>query len=261
MLNSNSEALTFNEVKVLVDEWQKCRMKNLPDLFMGLYKVRDEAGNETEETQAERLVTFRLDNADVKKIVELTEDMEEGTNPRFLIHLGLKDGYLSDVKIGSPRFTLILQIRNDGSGLYDNCFELKWEPNPAFPTNAYESSLSGKDAIPGASAFLFVHRWLETPFHNLAKVFEATAYNLCQRIKAYRYPTQDTQPILDAIKEQDAGGTGLICIHLGSGITVSSHPYAFRPILEITKVSDSKVDAAASGGGKFYDFSTPVPPY
>lgn len=266
MTTNNSQALDPQTVKSLVAEWQMCRHENLPGLFLACHAT----DGTTDEYQTERIVTFVLNNAQMEEIIKLGEAMflesenecDETKKPRFLTHVGLKDGYLNADKIGLPYFTLFLQIRNDDSGRYDNCFELKWQPNPSFPTNSYESPLSGKDAIPGASAFLFVHKWLETPVRDLAKVFEATAYNLGRRIKGFRYPDEDTSYILEAMKEENSSNTGVICLHLGSGITVDSHPYAFRPILEITQVKPGVNSAAdGGGGGKFFDFASPVPPY
>lgn len=260
---NNSKSLDPQEVKSLVAEWQMCRTENLPGLFMACHPTENDGEYETE-----RVVTFVLDNAQMAEIIALGEQMlvdaecDETKKPRFLTHVGLKDGYLKADKIGLPHFTMLLQIRNDDSGRYDNCFELTWQPDPAFPANPNESPLSGKDAIPGASAFLFVHKWLETPFNQLAKVFEATSYDLGRRIKGFRYPDNDTAPILVAMKEQNKNNTGFICLHLGSGITVSTHPYAFRPILEINQADAGIGEAAAGGdGGKFYDFASPVPPY
>lgn len=253
MLSTQNSLLPAAEVEKLVARWQTCLHRDVPGLFLAFDSVN---------VQTERVVTFTLDNASTSEVIKIAKALVvKNKNPRFLIHLGLKEGYLSENKIGDPHFTLFLQIRDDNTPIYDNCFELKWEANPSFPTNAYQSPLSGKDAIPGAGAFLFVHRWLETPFRDLAMVFEATAYNLGRRIKGFRYANEDTLPILAEMERENANQTGLVCIHLGSGITVNSHPYAFRPIMQITQKLTTASGLLIGDGGSFYDFAGPIPPH
>lgn len=251
-------AKTFSK---LVKNWQRCPTDQLGRLFFAYDKY---------EMQSERVVTYFLDSDTVSAFSDQIKGFRAKNEPfQFLVHLGLRDGYEKSLEPAaeiptSPYFELLLQIQGPETGFGENVWRLKWEPDPLFPRNAFEPVLSGKDAIPGAAAFLFVHSWLETSYQNLGKPFETNAYYLGKRVKAFRFEQEEGQAIADDVLKVAATKEGILCVHLGKGPDVSSHPVRFRPVLEVTTqtfINNGRVrDEDDDGDGSYFDYSNPIPP-
>lgn len=251
------EPISAGDFADLTKRWQRCSPDHLPSLF---YAFDDDPT----QLQTERIVTFFLDAGQMKAIKSRVD--ADKKNLRFLVYLGLKDGYLDAVNTApsDPYFIPMLQVRTDANVPENNVFATSWDPEPSFPTNPNESVESGVNAIPGAGAFLFVHYWLETAHADLGLPFESTAYQLGRRVKAFRFQHEESLDMAAQITTAlaEGGEKARLCIHLGRGITVSTHPYGFRPIVQITSGVSNDPDSGSSGddGGSFYDFSNPIPP-
>lgn len=251
-----ADPISVNEFEKLTVNWQRCRSDDLPDLFYGY-----DAG----EMQAERLATYFMDTKTMERFAALITELEAKDEPySLLVHLGLRKGYRKRQTAKSPHFELLLQIQTANTEYGENVWRLWWEADPSFPVQPKESVLSDRDAIPGAAAFLFVHSWLETKHADLGDPFEANAYHLGRRVKAYRFNREEGQQIAAKIKDAVATGDGLLCVHLGKGISVSTHPFSFRPVLEVTTnsfVLNGRVRIEGDDGdGSYFDYSLPIPP-
>ncbi|MTB52523.1 hypothetical protein [Lewinella sp. W8] len=245
-------SLDSNDFKGFSKRWQRCRSEDLP----GLFYAYDQAENQTE-----RIVSFFLDHKQVKELKRRTKSLK-GT-PYYLVYLGLEKGYDGEFAPEDPHFKPILQVRDQDSDQYTNGFLLQWDADPSFPTNPNESIESGPDAISGAAAFLFAHHWLETRHEDLGVPFESNAYMLGRRVKAYRFSNQESQEITKSIANFGDNPVR-VYVHLGRGISVSTHPFSFRPVLQVKPdVGDDprkKRLADEDDDTSYYDFSQPIPP-
>lgn len=253
------------EFRDLCEQWQRCRTEDLP----GLFYAYDEA-----EVQTERIVSFRLRGSDLKAFAKHLKQQivahRDAPNPldrcRLAVYLGLKEGYDGEFAQKEPHFCLILQPYSPDIEMDEFVWKMEWDPNPSFPTDPTQSPLSGRNAIPGDGAFLFVHHWLETEHYELSTLFESSAYQLGRRVKSYRFAAQETESISADIAKALADD-GELYVHLGRGIRVSTHPFSFRPVLEVagqTYLRRGRTYSDNNGGGgddgTFYDYSIPIPP-
>jgi len=250
---------------IYVRNWQRAKAEDLPDLFYGFDSAED---------QTERIAAYTI--ADIEQIASIVElGNKAGEDIQFVVHLGLDENYQGSFAPTEPHFFFILQVRNGRyTGQFDGGFRMKWDPNPTLPTSAVDAAESGIDAIPGAGAYLFAFSWLETQHADLASVFELSAAELGRRVKCFKYGTKtsgsnapsESEVIQQVLADTALNGEAKISVYMGRGIQVSTHPVEFRPVLEINeKTSTTTRNKANSnggnGGGNFYDFSQPVPPY
>ncbi len=245
----------------LAATWQLCRTEEIPDLLYAF-----DSGEQANTT--ERIVTYNLEKEQLQMINATIEEMTaNGQDFKLLVHLGLRPGYEGQFAPTTPFFQPFLSVFPvGGKDRYVNSHLFTWDPNPRFPTNPVESTESGTDAIPGAGAFLFVHYYLETPHFDLSSIFEATAYQLGRRVRAYIFSVAESKAIGKRIKVHLQGTKPRLSLHLGRGITVATHPVSFRPVLEVgssgvTKKGVSIFDGGGNDGSDFYDFSMPDPPH
>jgi len=229
-----------SEVASFIESWQRCTPNHLPNLFY--------AFNEANK-QTERVVSYRLGEESLKKIVDL--------KPRHLkILMGCRTGTDSSIINQQPPFVPLLQAYVKKQQPYDHCFFMQWDPTPPFLETDDHSIQSGIDQIPAEGAYLFILGWLEYPYQELGRPFEGIAPHLVKRVRSYTFSENETQKILEVIGEQVEKKT--LYIHLGIGISVQKHPFSFRPVLQVLT---EKGDAAEEGDdGDFFDFSNPCPP-
>jgi len=252
------------EFRDLCEQWQRCRTEDLPGLFYAYDEV---------DVQTERIVSFRLSGEDLKAFSHHLKRQiaKHSNNPnpldrcRLAVYLGLSEGYDGEFANKDPHFCLILQPYSPGLEAGKLVWKMDWDPNPKFPTDPTQSPLSGRNAIPGDGAFLFVHHWLETEHYELSTLFESTAYQLGRRVKSYRFAAQVTESIAADI-DKALADRGVLFVHLGRGISVSTHPFSFRPVLEVAgqtyleRDRQYAEDNENGNGGSFYDYSVPIPP-
>ncbi len=239
------------------EHWQRCRQEDLPRAF---YAYDDE------ENQSERVVTFRLKGE--QNIERLLKEIKDPQNFKFIVHLGLGNADLSAPIPSTPAFELYLQVYNEKGDWQENCVQLAWEKNARFSKAMEDGTDSGTNAIPAASAYLFVQSWLEMPEFALAKPFTAATRVMGQRVKAYIFSPEESLSILQDIKNSSKN---IVDIHLGSGLAVWDHPFSFRPVVEVqgaVNLKDNEVRTTpmnATGllnedGDSYYDFAKPCPP-
>ena len=259
--NGGAKPISVKDFTEVTKNWQRCPTDRLARLFYAYDKY---------EMQTERVVTYYMDSATVNSFAKQIKAFNAKKEPfQFLVHLGLRDGYKkslrSDAEIPSePYFDIMLQIQGPSTDFGENVWRLKWEADPLFPRNPFEPVNSGKDAIPGAAAFLFVHAWLETKSNRLGEPFETNAYYLGKRVKAFRFEHEEGQAIAADILAVASTNEGVLCVHLGKGEEVSTHPVRFRPVLEVTTqtfINNGRIrDEEDDGDGSYFDYSNPIPP-
>lgn len=236
----------------LAENWQRCRSEDIPALF-SVYS--------TEYQRAERVVSFRLPDSAFAAL--LTEALSVKSR-QFVLHLGVKPQAYSDQLPEETAFAPSIESYPPAKGTPRRDHLLEWDPKtPVINPKATES---GINAIPGASAYLFVHSWLETPADALGSAFDGLVGQQDHRVEAYVFEKEESAAIL---ADMEAGKAELL-VHLGSGPVVSTHPFAFRPVIEIRNRKAGKLSrktlrnatAVSDGdGGSFFDYSNPHPPY
>ncbi|MFK8161575.1 MAG: hypothetical protein AB8H12_03845 [Lewinella sp.] len=257
--------MSKDTAKKFAQNWQRCRQEELPGLF---YAYDDT------ESQSERLVTFRLER---EALNQLYDSVNNTDTLQFIVHLGVTHKSLPERIPEVPTFLLMLQVWEKEGDLLENCYPLRWAPNGRF-TNAEENDpLSGKNAIPAASAYLFVMSWMETPEEDLAMPFTAVSHVLGKRVKRYRFSNAESVSIFEDIGRSLSSGKKLsyLDVHLGNGLAVYDHPFSFRPVIEVKNAvevdkrgrmkNEEFVARNATGslngtGDSFYDFGQPDPP-
>jgi hypothetical protein len=242
-------------IEAAAENWQRCRQEDLPRIF---YAYDDK------EHQSERLVSFRLKGK--KTIQGLTDLIEDPSDFKFIVHLGLRKFDLSEPIPSKPAFLLYLQVYNKKGDWQKNYVQLKWDKNSRFSKAMEDGTDSGTNAIPAASAYLFVQSWLEMPEVMLAKPFTAATRVMGQRVKAYIFSPEESYSIyLDIMNSTE----DCLDIHLGNGLAVWDHPFSFRPVIEVKgavpKGKNRQVPMNATGpldddGNSYYDFGSPHPP-
>ncbi|MEM6396524.1 MAG: hypothetical protein AAF741_09265 [Bacteroidota bacterium] len=247
----------------LCERWQRCRTEDIPGLFYAFTEL---------EAQTERIVSFYLEGEDLKAFDKhLKKEIEkycDNSDPlkrcRLAVNIGLTAGYDGEFAPRNPHFCLMLQPYSPELEYDTLNWRMKWDPNPTFPTDPKQSPLSGRNAIPGDGAFLFVHHWLETEHYELSSAFESSAYQLGRRVKSYRFAAQETVSISEDLAAILDGGR--LYLHLGRGISVSTHPFSFRPVLEVAgkayleRGRQYNDNGSGDHGGSFFDYSVPIPP-
>jgi len=239
MPSSTYAGLSINDVDKAKRNWQKTALGQLPNLFIAF----DEQTNESK-----RVVSFQLEASSVNDIATIGEGVKH-----LVVHLGSRESAsakLVDIP-DTPFFTPILELRMvSGDRKF---YPFAWVPNPSF-LDSSEDVNSRREAIPGASAYLFILSWLEKKFRELHEPFIGLANGKNQRVKTYVFEEVESAAIIELIKEE---GMGAVNLYMGNGIRVSSHPFAFRPIIEVAK----DVNTFIEDGSSFYDFCNPCPPY
>lgn len=243
-------------VQKLAENWQRCRVDDLPGLFSA-YDVK--------QAQTERVVTYRLDP---DSLAELLKDTKEEGNYKFVVHLGLIKNHYSVEVPTNPPFVLLIQVLRKASDFQRNCYALTWASDSRF-TDPLQTD-SGINAIPAASAYLFVYSWLETPAYELSEAFESVAHEQDCRVKSYSFSSDESRSIRNDIERSLKTGNPSLLLHLGKGIAVKGHPFSFRPVLEVENAvqpaKPGKTARNATGltdddGNSYYDFSLPHPPH
>lgn len=246
--------VSSKNIRTALRNWQLAKSERLGDLFY----VYD-----SDQEQTEKIVTFQLDGTDLKKFVKAAKSIAYKKksiqeNFRFMIRLGLDDGYLQSPTFPTkPFFRIFLQPINGNLNSTEECFEFGWNPNPNLAPQLWQNTGSTKDAISGAAAFLFVHSWLESSQGDTDTIFTSFDAQVPKRVRAYLYSKEESQIILGKA-EKAASTKGALCLHLGRGPRVSSHPVEFRPILEVA--NGPNTSAADSDDDAFFDFTLPIPP-
>jgi len=243
-----------NKVERLARNWQRCRPEILPSLF---YAYDDE------EKQSERLVTFRLPEESLEGILA---DVPKSGKFNLVVHLGVRDKFITDQIPMRPAFALFLQVKGEKTGDYDQCYELEWEKNSRFSEAIGDDTDSRANALSAAGAYLFVHSWMEMAELDLALPFTAISHVLGKRVQRYIFSQTESQSIIQDILDSAKPG---VDIHLGNGLAVWEHPFSFRPVVEVkaatVKVKDRPMGRNTTGntnddGDSFYDFGFPDPP-
>jgi hypothetical protein len=244
-------------VQKAAEHWQRCRQEDLPRAFYAY---------DSKEQQGERVVSYRLQGDDLQKLIAQAEKGKEGF--KFVVHLGLYPGELNGTLTDEPAFALYLQVYEKEGDWQNGCIELNWAANSRFSTNMDSGSRSGKNAIPSASAYLFIYSWLEKDEPDLALPFTAASRVMGQRVKAYIFSPAESRSIL---LDLQASTQDYLEIHLGNGLAVWDHPFSFRPVMDVPGVvpkGESRkqpVPVNATGltdddGDSYYDFGMPHPP-
>lgn len=257
----------------LAENWQRCRQEDLPKAFY----VYDRA-----ELRSERVVTYRLAGSAPGNMAEtmidaLTDMINDPAKFNFIVRLGLRPERLKGEITTEPAFALFLQVNNIGEeddNWEDNCIEMTWKNDGYFSTAQSAYPDSEANAIPAASAYLFVYSWLETPEKDLARPFTAATRTLGERVKAYIFSPAESRSIYNDLKHSTKNE---LQVHLGRGLAVWVHPFSFRPVIEVkgavkggiyadpvresTGLSNLPLDDDGDGDGdSFYDYSHPDPP-
>lgn len=254
-----------------VKTWQRCRREDLPRAFYAYNDV---------EFQSERVVTYRIGKAGLKKLLKYVK-LDSNGDPRsefhFKIHLGLKKKLLTSDIPKQPAFMLFIQALNTypktghepSAGDYAGSVELNWEKNSRFSATMADNTDSEANALSAAGAYLFVQSWMETPEGDLALPFTAVSRVLGKRVNSYRFAHDESVSIYRDILASLNGKTPLLDVHLGNGLAVWQHPFSFRPVIEVRDVmtnGGSPQTARINGGAvnadghSFYDFGNPEPP-
>ncbi|SEP59683.1 hypothetical protein [Neolewinella agarilytica] len=257
MKKKNKGPVSDARMAEYAENWQRCRTEDIPGLFQGY---------DTEQEQCERLVTFKM-NKDALKAFQST--IKAGSDElRFIVHLGLLHNDFPAKVPKKPAFQLFIQALYGKKDWHKNCFPLEWDSNGKFSQGRDESTNNGAEAISAASAYLFVHSWMETFTEDLALPFESVSHDLDRRVKAYQFSNAESKAIAADLGTPDASAKGLY-IHLGRGLAVARHPFSFRPVIDVAGPqranSAPEVFANATGlldgdGDSFYDFGAPIPP-
>lgn len=250
MAKSKRGMLSVNKVSQLAENWQRCRTEDIPSLFSVYSKVYK---------RAERVVAFRLPDI---AFAALLKDAQSSKDPQFILHLGVKSMTYSDQLPEDTAFTPYIESYSSAAGKRSH-YALEWDAEP--PVIDPNKTESGINAIPGASAYLFVHSWLETPAENLGYAFDGLVDQQDRRVESYIFEKDESAAIL---ADMEAGKAELF-IYMGSGPVVQTHPFAFRPVIEIRNRSVSDLSkktlrnstALSDGdGGSYFDYSLPNPP-
>ena len=239
--------------------WQRLRPEQLPQIFYAY---------DTDSGHSERVVTYALGGEALARLADRAQPSEAFS---FVVHLGVLADYLTPDIPEQPAFTLFLQPVNDKhDGGYDHCEQLSWEANGRFSTIDPEGTNSPREAIPAAAAYLFVRSWQELPGAELGRPFTASNRVLGERVRSFRFSNEESLTMLDDIRTSLGSDAPGLAIHLGNGIAIWSHPFSFRPVVEVRRaVADDgaplprgrRVSATSNGeGDSFYDFSYPDPP-
>lgn len=253
--------ISIDKVKEMAEQWQRIRAVEIPSLFSAYDK---------DQKQTERVVSYRLD----KKWMQSLHDQVKGKEDfQFIVHLGLLKDHYSEHIPDQPPFVLMLQAYSKASDYQKGCYGLTWASNSKF-ANAGGTG-SQMNAIPAASAYLFVYSWMETPLEELDLPFTSAASDQDLRVQAYIFSVEESKTIRRDIENSLENGKNNkdevpeLCIHLGNGIAVQSHPFGFRPVIEIKhaviekkpgKVARNSTGATDGDGGSYFDFGTPIPP-
>ncbi|WP_020569962.1 hypothetical protein [Neolewinella persica] len=255
--SKDTEVVTFSR------NWQQVRQELLPSLFCAY---------DTQENQSERLVTFRMNANDLQKFYEGVSDLKK---LELIVHLGVTQEDVPNRIPEIPIFTLFIQTSEKKDDFQKKCFQLEWAPNARFTNGEEDDANSGRNAIPAASAYLFVMSWMETPEKDLALPFTAVSHVLGKRVKNYRFSNVESRSIFEDIKQSLKSGAPGLDIHLGNGLAVYDHPFSFRPVIEVKNAvkvdkngrvkNKAMVARNATGllngsGDSFYDFGLPEPP-
>ena len=236
------------------EHWQRCRQEDLPRVFYAY---------DEDEQQSERVVTYRLGEEGVQQLIEQIDGSKDF---KFVVHLGLYPQDLSAPLTNDPAFALYLQVYRKDADRREDGLELAWARNSRFSSFMETDVNSGINAIPAASAYLFVHSWLEMAESALDRPFTAATRVMGQRVKAFIFSAEESQSIyqdiLNSPKKQ-------LDVHLGNGLAVWEHPFSFRPVVEVAgavvKGGTRTTPMNATGltdndGNSYYDFSMPEPP-
>jgi hypothetical protein len=242
-----------NPVVQAAENWQRCPYEELPRAFNAYNK---------ELMQSERVMTYRL--SDLKALSALTADCKSREAFRFVIHLGLRSRKPRRTIPNTPDFQLFIQVLTDKEDEPNDCHPLEWVPNSQFGKRTARSTESGVNAIPGASAYLFAQAWRELPHEKLAMPFTGSIRELGRRVKSFTHSAPVSQSIrADLLGREDR----TITVHLGVGLAVYDHPFAFRPVVEVSTHPDGRYKKRNHKSGleedsddSFYDFSMPDPP-
>lgn len=257
MKKRSENPVSHKKMGEYAENWQRCRTENIPSLFQGY---------DTDQKQCERLVTFKMDANSLKKFQGIINGDSEKL--RFIVHLGLRSNDIPATVPDEPAFQLFIQAFYGPEDWQKNCFSLEWEPNGKFSQSGGKSTNSSAEAIPAASAYLFVHSWMETFTEDLALPFESVSHDLDRRVKAYQFSNAESKAIAADLGTVDCSADALF-IHLGRGLAVNSHPFSFRPVIDVAnpqRSSDSaEIFSNATGltdddGDSYYDFGAPIPP-
>lgn len=255
MKNDKDRKRSAKQVRALARHWQCCRTEDVAALF---------AAYDKGQHQTERVATFRLSADAVEELHQLSR-REDGL--QYIIHLGLHKDYYSETVPEYPPFTLLLQAYHGPDEYQKNCFELEWAANSKFVNSVGASS--GENAIPAASAYIFIHSWLEKPTEEIADVFQSIAHEQDLRVQAYIFSNAESKSIFDDMAPAKKKKYAAMDIHLGNGLAVNGHPFAFRPVIEIKDVPKKKDQSTkplgSTGledgeGNSYYDFSHTIPP-
>lgn len=255
MSKKTNGPLSVKAVRELAENWQRCRSEDVASLFSA-YDVK--------QAQTERVVTYKLKR---KAFERLYTHAVNGNNPRLIVHLGLQKDHYSVRVPTEPPFVLMIEALHEISEYQKNCEILEWEPNSKFDDP--DGAESGENAIPPASAYLFVQSWLETPLEELADVFQSIEHEQDRRVKAYVFSEEESASIISDMANSLESNAGELYLHLGDGLAVKGHPYSFRPVLEVVSAVNPKkpgktprnvTGLADDDGNSYYDFSRPVPP-
>lgn len=244
----NQLALSSKEVRKFKRNWQKVLTNQMNQLFIGY----DEKAGETE-----RVAAFTLSSDVLQEIASIRDSVKH-----IVIHLGARKSKANKFveTPNTPYFIPLLQAYTDKN--LSHVYAMTWETDPAFleNTSEEEDANSEVDAIPGASAFLFVRSWLEKPYTELYDPFVGIADGITRRVKSYIFSEEESKVILDNIGN---GNGKQLLMYMGNGIRVSSHPFAFRPVLEVsnTQKTDVKGNVLSGSSASFFDFSSPCPPH
>lgn len=252
--------------------WQQCRQEDLPRAF---YAYDDD------ECQSERVVTYRIGQDGIHKLlhnIKLDEKTSEpGPDFHFKIHLGLREDLLTKSIPDYPAFTLFIQAVNSYPKKgqkpcdydYSGSVELEWEKNSRFSETMGDDTDSGKNALSAAGAYLFVHSWMELSEEELAEPFTAVSKVLGKRVRSYRFAHNESLSIYQDILASLRSDAPAVDVHMGNGLAVWQHPFSFRPVIEVKDVMQndgrSTIErvsggAANSNGDSFFDFGQPEPP-
>lgn len=233
-------------------QWSRCLTEDLTNLFYAY---------DADNQQTERITSFRISGNALSALDGAIQ--AAGTDFRLLIHLALKPGYRDVEEIPEkPYFLPIVQVVAKGGAVYayQNGYAADWNPNPDLPLSTQTQTDSGINEIPGAEAYLFVQAWVETLHLELGDCFESVSYDPYRRVRSYTFSAAESKSIADKITSFGAA-TAQLSVHLGKGMTVSTHPYAFRPVVEISQLAPGNADLFAKAENGYFDFSQPSPPF
>jgi hypothetical protein len=249
--------ISIDNVKEMAEQWQRIRAVEIPSLFSAYDK---------EQKQTERVVSYRLDKKWMQRLHDQVKDKEDF---QFIVHLGLLKDHYSEQVPDQPPFVLMLQAYCKASDYHKKCYGLTWASNSKFADAG--GTGSQMNAIPAASAYLFVYSWMETPLEELDLPFTSAAADQDLRVQAYIFSKAESKTINrdigNSLSNQEEEPE--LCIHLGIGIAVQGHPFGFRPVMEIKnaipngklgKVNRNSTGLTDGNGGSYFDFSNPIPP-